>query len=129
MNGVAAIIGIALLEYAIFTALVGRARTTYAVPAPATTGDATFERYFRVQQNSLEALIIFIPALMLFASYVSVSIAVALGIIFLVGRIIYAAGYISAAEKRAPGALITLGINGILILGAVLGPIFGHFHH
>ena len=129
MNGVAAIIGLALLEYTIFGALVGRARGTYAVPAPATTGDATFERYFRVHQNSLEALIVFIPALVLFADYVSVSIAVALGIIFLIGRIIYAAGYISAAEKRAPGALITFVINGILILGSVLGPIFGHLHH
>ncbi len=128
MNGVAAIIGLALLEYAVFTGLVGRARGTYNVPAPATSGDATFDRYFRVQQNSMEALIIFIPALLLFSIFVSNSIAIALGLIFLIGRIIYAAGYISAAEKRAPGALITFGVNVILISGSIIGPLLHHSH-
>ena len=67
MNGVAAIVGLAVLECMIFGVLVGRARGTYHVPAPATTGDPTFERYFRVHQNSMEALIVFIPSLLLFA--------------------------------------------------------------
>jgi glutathione S-transferase len=129
MNGVAAIIGLALLEYLIFGLLVGRARQTYHVDAPATTGDATFERYFRVHQNSMEALLVFIPALALFATYVSSSIAIALGLIFLVGRIIYATGYISAAERRAPGALITFAVNGILVLGAIIGPLLTHMRH
>ncbi len=128
MNGVAAIIGLALLEYLIFGGLVGRARQTYHVDAPATTGDPTFERYFRGHQNSMEALVVFIPAFWLFSAYVSASIGIALGLIFLVGRIIYATGYISAPEKRAPGALITFVINGILVLGAIIGPIVHHSH-
>ena len=127
MNGVGAIIGLALLEYLVLGALVGRARGTYHVEAPATTGDPTFERYFRVHQNSMEALIVFLPSLALFATYVSVSIGIALGLIFLIGRIIYAAGYISAPEKRAPGALITLVVNAILVVGAILGPMMHHF--
>ena len=127
MNGVAAIVGLAVLEYMIFGALVGRARRTYHVEAPATTGDPTFERYFRVHQNSMEALVIFIPSLVLFADYVSESIAVALGLIFLVGRIIYGAGYISAPEKRGAGALVTSAVNGILVLGAIIGPLVHHF--
>jgi glutathione S-transferase len=126
MNGVAAITGLALLEYIIFGALVGRARQTYHVDAPATSGDPTFERYFRVHQNSMESLMVFIPALWLFARYASGSIAIALGVIFLAGRIIYAAGYISAPEKRAPGALITFVVNGVLVLGAIIGPILYH---
>jgi uncharacterized membrane protein YecN with MAPEG domain len=127
MNGVAFIVGLAVLEFMIFGALVGRARSTYHVEAPATSGDPTFERYFRVHQNSMESLVIFIPALLLFARYVSVSIAVALGILFLLGRIIYAAGYIAAPERRAPGALITFVINGLLVLGAIIGPFVHHF--
>ena len=127
MNGVAVIVGLAVLEYMVFGLLVGRARGTYHVAAPATTGDPTFERYFRVHQNSMEALVIFIPALVLFADYVSVSIAIALGLIFLVGRIIYAAGYINAPERRGAGALVTFAINAILVLGAILGPMVQHF--
>ncbi len=126
MNGVAAIAGLALFEYMILGAMVGRARARYHVEAPATTGDPAFERYFRVHQNSMEALVVFIPALFLFARYVSVSIAIALGLLFLAGRIIYAAGYINAPQKRAPGAIITFTINGILVLGAVIGPIVHH---
>ena len=127
MNGVAVIVGLAVLEYMIFGLLVGRARGTYHVAAPATSGDPTFERYFRVHQNSMEALVVFIPSLFLFSHYVSISIAIALGLVFLVGRIIYGAGYINAAERRAPGALITFAVNGILVLGAVIGPIARHF--
>ncbi len=69
---------------------------------------------------------VFIPALFLFARYVSGSIAIALGLLFLAGRIIYASGYINAPQKRAPGAIITLIINGILVLGAIIGPIVHH---
>jgi len=127
MNGVAAIVGLAVLEYMVFGFLVGRARRTYHVAAPGTTGDPTFERYFRMHQNSMEALVIFIPAVMLFADYVSGSIAIALGLVFLVGRIIYAAGYVNQAERRAPGALITFAVNGVLVLGAVIGPMVHHF--
>jgi len=127
MNGVAVVTGLALLECFVFGAMVGRARSRYHVEAPATTGDPSFERYFRVHQNSVESLVIFIPALWLFAMYVSSAIAVALGLIFIAGRIIYAAGYISAAEKREPGALISGVIIAILLIGAVFGPIVGHF--
>jgi glutathione S-transferase len=127
MNGVAVIVGLAVLEYMVFGLLVGRARGTYHVAAPATTGDPTFERYFRMHQNSMEALVVFIPALLLFARYVSLSIGIALGLVFLVARIIYAAGYVNQAERRAPGALITLVVNGVLVVGAVIGPIVHHF--
>jgi len=58
---------------------------------------------------------------------VSASLAIAVGLIFLVGRIIYGAGYISAPEKRGPGALITFAVNATLVLGAIIGPIVQHF--
>jgi glutathione S-transferase len=120
MHAVAIITVLALLEYMVMGIMVGRARTTYGVAAPATTGNPDFERYYRVHQNTLEALLVFIPALWLFAQYASIALAVALGLIFLAGRFIYAAGYIRAAEKRGPGALITFAVNGILLLGGLL---------
>jgi glutathione S-transferase len=121
MNGVAAVTALALLEYMILGAMVGRARVMYKVEAPATTGDPTFERYFRVHQNSLEALIVFIPALWIFAQFLNVPVAIALGLIFIGGRIIYAAGYVRAPEKRGPGAGITFLVNGALVIGSLVG--------
>ncbi len=121
MPGVAAVTILALLEYAVLGGLVGRARVKFGVQAPATTGNPEFERYFRVHQNTLEALITFIPAMWLFALYVSNPVAIALGLLFVVVRIIYAAGYLRAPEKRAPGAVMTFLINGVLLIGALVG--------
>jgi glutathione S-transferase len=121
MHGVAGVIALALLEYLVLGAMVGRARVKYKVEAPATTGDPTFERYFRVHQNSLEALIVFIPAVWMFAHFLSNSVAIALGLIFIVGRIIYAVGYVRAPEKRGAGAGITLLVNATLVIGALVG--------
>jgi glutathione S-transferase len=121
MHGVAGVIALALLEYLVLGAMVGRARVKYKVEAPATIGDPTFERYFRVHQNSLEALIVFIPAVWMFAHFLSDSVAIALGLIFIVGRIIYAVGYVRAPEKRGAGAGITLLVNATLVIGALVG--------
>jgi glutathione S-transferase len=107
---------LALLEYSILGAMVGRARQTYGVEAPATTGNPDFERYFRVHANTLEALIVFLPALWIFSYSVNYHLGVVLGLLFVVARIVYAAGYLSAASKRATGALATGLINGILVV-------------
>jgi glutathione S-transferase len=111
---------LALLEYSILGVMVGRARQKYGVEAPATTGNPDFERYFRVHENTLESLIVFLPAVWIFSLTVNYHIGVALGLLFIVARIIYAQGYLTAAAKRAPGALATAAINGILVLGSVI---------
>jgi len=110
---------LALIEYSVLGVMVGRARGKYKVAAPATTGNPNFERYFRVHQNTLEALIVFIPAVWIFSLSVNYQIGVALGVLFLIGRIIYANGYLNAAEKRSPGAIATMAINTILVLGGL----------
>jgi glutathione S-transferase len=104
-----------LLTYFIFSINVGRARFKYSVPAPQTTGNPDFERVLRVQQNTLEQLIFFLPALWLFSFYVSEMWGSVLGIIWLVGRIAYAWGYYQAAEKRGLGFAIS-SLSGILLL-------------
>lgn len=121
MNGVAAIIILALIEYLVLAAMVGRARLQYSVPAPATTGHPIFERYFRVHQNTMEQLIVFIPALILFADYVNVLIAIVLGALFIIARALYAAGYIRDPEKRAAGATVSFIINAVLLIGSLIG--------
>ena len=115
------VILLALIEYTVFQGLVGRARAKYGVRAPATTGQADFERVNRVHQNTLEALIVFIPAVWIFGLYLSPLWAAGLGVVFIVGRAIYAVGYFRAAEKRGPGAGITGLTNIALVIGAIVG--------
>jgi uncharacterized MAPEG superfamily protein len=93
----------------------------YGVRAPATTGNPDFERINRVHQNTLEALIVFIPAVWIFGLYLSVRWAAALGVLFIVARVIYAVGYMRAAEKRGPGAGLTGVTNAVLVVGAIVG--------
>jgi hypothetical protein len=69
MEFVAIVTVLALLQYILFAILVGKARGQYGVAAPAVAGHPVFERYFRVQMNTLELVVLFIPALYLAARY------------------------------------------------------------
>jgi glutathione S-transferase len=97
---------VAILMYFFFSYQVGKARQTYGVKAPAITGNPDFERTFRAQMNTLEWMPIFLPALWLFAIYVSDAIAAALGVVWIVGRILYMTGYAKAANQRSMGFTI-----------------------
>src|SRR3984893_1558372 len=97
---------LAILLYFLISFRVGKARATYGIKAPATTGNPDFERIFRVHMNTLEWMPIFLPALWLFAVYISDAIAAALGIVWIVGRIVFMIGYAKAANKRGPGFAI-----------------------
>ena len=85
------------------------------------TGHPDFERANRVHVNTLENLIIFIPAVWIFASYVSVRWAAGLGFLFVVARAVYAVGYLRAAEKRSIGAGITGIVEIVLVVGGLIG--------
>jgi hypothetical protein len=115
------VIVLALLEYMVLGGLVGRARRKYGVSAPEITGPDVFNRTFRVHQNTLEGLIIFLPGMWIFGMYVSASVAAGLGLLGIVGRALYARGYIDAAEKRGPGVAIVGLVNTILMLGGLIG--------
>jgi uncharacterized membrane protein YecN with MAPEG domain len=110
-----------LILYFVLTANVGRARVKYKVPVPQISGDPDFERVFRVQQNTLEQLILLLPSLWLFALFVSPVWGAGIGFLWLIGRILYAWGYYQAAEKRTLG----FGINSLSILVLLLGALVG----
>jgi len=115
------VIALALIELVVFAMLVGRARGKYNVPAPATTGNDIFERYYRVQMNTIELLVIFIPSIMLFGKYISQEWAAALGLVFIVGRFLFLQGYVSAPEKRGSGFILSFIPTIILLLGGLGG--------
>lgn len=125
MEIIAIITALALVEYIIFGAQVGAARGKYNVPAPATTGNEIFERFNRVQQNTLEQLIIFVPSLWIFAQYTSVKGAAGLGVLFILARAIYAISYVADPAKRSAGFLIGFIANTALVLGSLYGAIKG----
>lgn len=123
MELVALVILLAVVEYIVLVGLVGYARGKYGIRAPATTGHEAFERTFRVQQNTLEGLVVFLPGLWFFGQYLNPTWAVWLGIVGIVARAIYAAGYMKAAEKRGFGAGILGIVNITLVVGALVGVI------
>ena len=111
------------LEYFYLAIMVGKSRTETGIGAPKIMGDEKFERVFRVHQNTLEQLIIFFPALWIFGYYVSSTIGAVLGLVFLVGRIMYARGYVQHPDKRAPGFIVASLAILALIVGGMMGVI------
>jgi glutathione S-transferase len=117
-----------ILAYFFIIFRVGKARATFGIKAPATTGNPDFERVFRVQMNTLEWMVVFLPSLWLFAIYISDPIAAVLGLVWIVGRILYLTGYSQAANKRELGFMIQGGATALLWLGA-LGAIIWRLVH
>lgn len=119
---------LAILMYFIFSFRVGKARETYGVKAPAISGNPDFERVFRVHMNTLEWMPIFLPALWLFAIYISDAIAAALGVVWIIGRILYMTGYARAANKRGSGFAIQALAAIALWLGALASILWRLIH-
>lgn len=119
-----AVIALALVEFFVFGGFVGRARGKYKIEAPAVTGHPVFERYNRVHYNTLEQLIIFIPAMLLFGHYISANGAAVLGMIFIIARIIYLQGYVADPKKRSAGFGLGMLPMAILLLGGLGGAIW-----
>jgi uncharacterized membrane protein YecN with MAPEG domain len=107
MHYVAIVTVLALAEYLLLGALVARARVRYGVRAPASSGHEIFERHFRVQMNTLEQLIVFLPLLWVFAHYVNPLWAALGGVVFIVGRAVYARSYVRDPKSRSLGFGLT----------------------
>lgn len=96
---------------------VGSARGKYAIKAPATAGHPLFERAYRVQMNTLENTVLFLPTLWLAAHYGFSGWAGAAGLVWIAGRVWYALAYLKNPAKRGPGLLV--GMFGWLVVLAL----------
>ena len=110
---------VALLTYMWMTVRVGQARKASGIAAPAMTGDPVLERNIRVHYNTLEALPVFLTSLWLFAIYWNDLIAAGLGLVWVIGRVVYALGYVADPGKRELGFMIQLSATAILLFGAL----------
>jgi glutathione S-transferase len=115
------VILLALAEFFYFSLEVGKARGRYNIPAPATTGNEIFERYFRVHMNTLELLVMFIPAILLFSLYLNPYVAAGLGVIYLIGRLVYLYTYVKDPKKREVGFVLSILPILVLVVGGLVG--------
>lgn len=101
----------------------GAARQKYNVPAPAMTGDPIFERHYRVQANTLESLIWYLPSLWIFGVYWGDRIAAALAALWIVGRIIYMFAYVAEPKSRSLGFGLSALAGIVLLIGGIVGAV------
>lgn len=114
---------LALLQFVVFGALVSRARGQYGVRAPSISGHEMFERYYRVQMNTLELLVAFLPALWLAARHWPPLVVGGVGAVYLVGRIVYLRAYLSDPKTRSAGFLLSLVPTVALLVAALVGAV------
>lgn len=119
MEYVVAVVMLALLQYTWFGIEVGRARGRFEVPAPATTGHENFERFFRAHQNTTEQLVVFLPAIFACAYLVNETLAAAMGLLFVIGRLMYFRGYTNPEKSRSLGFGLGLIANTVMILATL----------
>jgi uncharacterized membrane protein YecN with MAPEG domain len=98
---------------------VVRTRRRVKIFAPVMTGDPMLERTIRAHSNTLEWLPIFLPSMWLFAIYWNSNVAAAIGLVWVIGRIVYFLGYVSEARKRFPGFFIQSSAVALLLMGAI----------
>jgi glutathione S-transferase len=114
---------LAAIQFVVFGMFVGAARAKGGVQAPAISGDPMFERRFRVHYNTLEQLVIFYPGLWAFGMFISTNIAGLLGLIYLIGRVVYFIQYSNRPESRGPGFALSALPCYALLLGGLVGAI------
>jgi glutathione S-transferase len=112
---------LAVALYFFMATRVAVAHGRFDVKQPATTGNLHFERIFRAHVNTLEWMPTFLVPLWICAFYLSDRGAAAVGLLWIVGRVLYFFGYSEAVEKRLPGFFIQSSACFLLFVGAVAG--------
>ena len=114
------VVSFALVQLLVFMVAVGKARDKFGVKAPAIMGNENFERYYRVQMNSIEMIVIFIPSILLASMYWSPFLMALLGLIYLIGRILYFYAYVGN-KKRTTAFMMSFLPMIIFVVAAIVG--------
>ena len=125
MNFIDLVALLAVAQLVFFSVLVGRARGRYGVKAPAVSGHEMFERAWRVQMNTLELMVAFLPALLIAATYWPPHYVAGVGAVYLVGRMLYWRSYVAAPATRGLGFALSM----FPILALLIGGIAGALRH
>jgi len=98
-------------------------RAKHGVKAPDVVGDPEFMRMFRIHQNSMEQLVVFIPALWIFSHYFEPKWGAAIGVIYIAGRFVYYSGYLKDPSARGLGFALGLTSSIVLAIGGIVGAV------
>ena len=123
MELVAIITVLALIQFVYFGIRVGQMRAKHGVKAPEMTGDPEFMRMFRIHQNTMEQLVVFVPALWIFAHYWEPKWGAAIGLIYIASRFVYYLGYLKDPKDRGRGFGIGFATIAVLIVGGLAGAV------
>ena len=121
MEAVAVVTILIVLQTFWFAFQVGQARVRTHIAAPACTGAPELERAFRVHQNTLEQVVVLLPALWVFGYYVHDLIGAALGAVFVISRFVYRAAYLRDPSSRSTGFGIGALAFTVLAIGGLIG--------
>lgn len=121
MEAIAIVTILALVQVFVYAFQVGQARVKYEVSAPNIMGNPDFERAFRVHQNTVEQLIIFVPALWMFGYYVNALIGAGVGLVFIIARLIYRNAYLGDPNARGRGFGLGAAAMAVLLIGGLIG--------
>lgn len=126
MEAIAIITILALMQAYLFAFQVGQARVKHGVKAPAISGHDDFDRIFRVHQNTMEQLLLFIPALWIFGMYVHAFAGAGIGLVFVIGRFVYRGAYLKDPASRSLGFGLGAASLAILMLGGLIGAVMSY---
>ena len=118
---------LALGQFVFFSIQVGSYRGKYEIKAPAVSGAPEFERVFRVQQNTMEQLVVFLPTLWIFGHLVDPTYAAGFGLVYIVGRFVYRAEYLKDPASRSPGFMISFLPTAIMLVWSLIVALRGVF--
>lgn len=127
MDAVVIVTVLALLQFSWFGYEVGIMRAKHQCKAPAVTGAPEFERMFRVQQNTMEQLVVFLPAMWLFGTMVEPLWAAGLGVIYLIGRTIYRYSYVNDPKSRSLGFMMSYIPSLLMLLWLIGATVYAYF--
>ena len=118
---------LAVFQYLYFGYLVGKQRGISGLKAPAMTGHDGFERMYRVQMNTIEQMIAFLPALYLASLFWPAVVVAPLGVVYLVGRHLFWRAYVTDPATRSLGFGLTILPTLLLLVMALVGAVMGVF--
>ena len=123
MEYVAIVTLLALMQFMLFSIQVGAMRVKHGVKAPATSGHSEFERMFRIQQNTMEQLVVFVPALWIYARLVNPLWGAGIGLLFVIGRFVYRAAYLKDPASRSNGFTIGVLATSVLLVWSLVAAV------
>jgi len=116
MDMVAIVTVLALLQFTWFGIQVGSLRGKHEIKAPAMFGQTEFDRMYRVHYNTMEQLVVLLPALWLYAHLVNPLWGSGLAVVYLIGRFIYRAAYLKDPASRSAGFTLSFLPSAVMLI-------------